>query len=71
MLGVSSAYVSRLLERGSIPSQQSPTGRVVRLSCVLRHAAETKAALREFIRLSEEYGLYDEEDMAGDAPRGA
>jgi hypothetical protein len=71
VLGVSPEYVSQLRERGRIPFQQGAAGETMRLSDVLRHAAETRAALRELIQLSEEYGLYDEEDAAGDAPRGA
>jgi excisionase family DNA binding protein len=66
LLGVSRPTIVRLLERGDIPFTRPNRHRRVQLIEVLefqrRASAERQAALRTLVEISEDLGLYDNED---------
>ena len=66
LLGVSRPTIVRILERGDIPFTQPNRHRRLLLSDVLdyqrRASADQQAALRTMVEISEDLGLYDDED---------
>jgi excisionase family DNA binding protein len=66
LLGISRPTIVRILERGDIPFTQPNRHRRLRLSDVLEYqrcaSADQQAALRTMVEISEDLGLYDDED---------
>jgi excisionase family DNA binding protein len=71
LLDVSRPYLVRLLDEGKIPSTKTGTHRRVHLDDVLayrdRRDAERREAFKKLVRMTEDMGLYDDDDAPGPA----